>query len=264
MLPEIVDRYVRAIDDGAPGLLTGFYLTGSIALGDYRAGRSDVDGVATLSRELTPADVTALRHVHEAVLPDAPHVDVVYLTADAFSSQPAARQRAPHSFEHSFRPDAPCAQLSPVTWAEVADYAVTVRGETPASLGITSDAAGLDAWVRGNLDSYWRGHGAEARVMVADIDGDMPLTFVEMLAWSVLGPPRLLYTITTGEITSKTVAGAWAAVRFPPYADLIDRCVRFRAGETVSATIADVRAAADLTDAVIDAALAVPPWRVGN
>jgi hypothetical protein len=258
MYPEIVDQYVAAVDAAAPGLLTGLYLTGSIALDDYQPGVSDVDAVATVSRSLTPADLDALRRVHEVVLPDAPHVDVVYLTSAVFASQPSAGEVAPHSFEHGFRAAEQCSQLGPVTWAEVANYALTIRGEHPTSLGVTSDTASLIAWVRGNLLSYWAGHTEQTRAMIVDLDADMPLPFVSMLQWHVLGPPRLHYTVVTGEIASKTAAGAWAAVRFPEYAELIDRCLRSRRGEMISATVRDVRAACDLADVVTATALDRP------
>ena len=251
MIPQIVDQYVEAIDTVAPGLLSGLYLTGSIALGDYQPGRSDVDAIAVVSRDLTSADLVVLRNVHETALPDAPHVDAVYLTADRFATQPSAADVAPFSLERSFHTTEPCGQLGPVTWAELARYSVTVRGDEPSDLGVTWDAPTLDAWVRGNLTSYWGQHSAQTRAMLADAPEEVPLPEVSMLEWAVLGPPRLYYTVVTGDIASKTAAGVWAAERFPEHAELIGRCIRSRRGEQISATIGDARAATDLIDAVI-------------
>jgi hypothetical protein len=59
-----VDRFLARLDRAVPGTVAGFYVVGSVALGGFRAGRSDSDFVATLDRSLTPADLSALRSVH--------------------------------------------------------------------------------------------------------------------------------------------------------------------------------------------------------
>ncbi len=43
---ELVDVHLRALDETAPGLVELLYLTGSVALGDYRPGDSDIDFLA--------------------------------------------------------------------------------------------------------------------------------------------------------------------------------------------------------------------------
>ena len=68
MLPvpvaEVVDRFLARLDRAVPGAVAGFYVVGSVALGGFRAGRSDIDFVATLDRPLMPADLSALRSAH--------------------------------------------------------------------------------------------------------------------------------------------------------------------------------------------------------
>ena len=50
-----VQRYLRLADRLLPGMITGFYVTGSVALGAYRPGRSDIDFVAVLKVRPTVA-----------------------------------------------------------------------------------------------------------------------------------------------------------------------------------------------------------------
>jgi hypothetical protein len=47
-----VGRYLRQVDMAIPGAIHGFYVVGSIALGAFRPGRSDVDFVAVLGDRL--------------------------------------------------------------------------------------------------------------------------------------------------------------------------------------------------------------------
>jgi hypothetical protein len=73
-----------------------------------------------------------------------------------------------------------------------------------------------------------------------------------MLAWVVLGPPRLHYTLATGDITSKAGAGGYLAAQFPQYAELALRTVAGRRGELVEYTAADALLAADMIDTLTD------------
>src|SRR5687768_11966485 len=58
---ETCATYLELADRHAPGLVQGLYLQGSVALGDYRPGVSDIDFVAVVSG--TP-DVRALEVIH--------------------------------------------------------------------------------------------------------------------------------------------------------------------------------------------------------
>ena len=45
-MESVVNAYLRSIDEEAPGLIEGLYLTGSVALGEFRASTSDIDFLA--------------------------------------------------------------------------------------------------------------------------------------------------------------------------------------------------------------------------
>jgi Nucleotidyltransferase domain len=68
VIPEpaatVIGRFVATLDRALPGVIGGFYVVGSIALGAFRPGRSDIDFVATLPRPLSPAEIGTLRAVH--------------------------------------------------------------------------------------------------------------------------------------------------------------------------------------------------------
>lgn len=68
VLPEpaarVVDRFLTRVDRALPGVIDGFYIVGSLALGGFRVGRSDIDFVATTTGPLSPCALKALRTVH--------------------------------------------------------------------------------------------------------------------------------------------------------------------------------------------------------
>ena len=69
-LPPVVDatvrRYLGVADLLLPGRVVGFYLIGSVALGAFRPGRSDIDFVAVLDDGLDGGELRRLRAVHAA------------------------------------------------------------------------------------------------------------------------------------------------------------------------------------------------------
>jgi len=253
--PEAIARdFLRRIDTAAPGLVTALYLTGSVALGDFNPPGSDVDGVAVVCRRPDAGDLAALRNVH-GEMSGRPYLDLIYLTEAQLSAQPSDAEEVPYSQDGEFRDSGACGQLNPVLWTELSRYGRTVRGATPAERDVTPDPDLLREWNVQNLRTYWAGLANYVRGATADgRDGTEPVD-IEMLRWVVLGPPRLHYTLATGGIATKSQAGRYAAERSPRWAELCDRCVRSRGGEPVTATVDDMRSAAELMAEVIEDAL---------
>src|SRR5688500_19225057 len=80
-----MSAYARLVDDQLPGRISGLYLTGSVALDDYRPGRSDIDFVAVSDTALQASELEILRRVHAELRraprrkpPGGPQVDGIY------------------------------------------------------------------------------------------------------------------------------------------------------------------------------------------
>jgi hypothetical protein len=247
-----VEDYLIAVDRVVPGLITGLYLTGSVALGDYHEGISDVDFIAVVAHHPDADELDALARVHADLAP-TPKMDGVYLTATDFAAQPADCRPAPHSLDGEFHAGGECFQLNPVLWAELAQDGVAIRGPEPDRV---VDQDRLREWNRDNLKSYWVPFVAECRAIMATRDPDLPLPYPGSLPWLVTGPPRLHLTIATGEIASKTKAARYAAALFPNWAELVDKALAVRSGREVRPVVADMIDACDLAETVINDALA--------
>ncbi|WP_200216331.1 hypothetical protein [Micromonospora coerulea] len=233
-----------------PGLVTGLLITGSIPLGDFQAWVSDIDFVAVMDAEPSPAQLAALPEVH-AQLPSGPHYDGIYLTREQLAASSRVDDVAPQILAGEFTPAKPAGQLNPVTWLEVARHGVPVRGDRPA---VALDEDHLRAWLRGNLSGYWSTWVAKARRELGTLVADDPIP-AETMVWGVTGPSRLHHTLATGDVTTRSGACRYTAERFPAWAELCDRAMRARAGADVRFTVTDGWAMTELMTAVIADAL---------
>jgi hypothetical protein len=249
-------EFLAALDEAVPDLVTGLYLTGSTALGDVQP-ESDIDMIAILAEEPSRGQAEALRAVH-AARPGRPYLDATYLSAAQFGAQPMdGTLVTPYAQEGVLETGEPAFELNPSTWVALARYGIAVRGPERDELGIHVDDDVLSAWNKANLRIYWRGVMQESRAAVATRDPAAPVPG-HVLSWVVLGPPRLHYTIATGDVTSKTGAGEYALGVFPAYRDIIERALAARRGEPVTATTSDLGVAADYVDTVVADALSLP------
>jgi hypothetical protein len=246
----LVTERLDTVDAALPGFVTGLWVTGSAASGDWRPDRSDVDFVAATNRVPALFDVEELAALHASR--SEPLYDGIYVAESDLGAPPSAEEPAAHVTNGEFG-TGPCGQCTPAAWLELRQDGVAVRGPAPAELVVAPEPAVLRSWLLGNLRGYWSDTAAHAgrvgaeRLAAAPVGGDP-------VVWMVLGAPRLHATLTTGRIVSKTAAGAYAAERFPAYAELAERCVRWRAGEPEEFTMADGLRAAALIRAVVSAA----------
>lgn len=226
---EILDAFLAAADEAAAGLVEGLYLTGSVALADFRPHESDIDFVAVTAARPDAAALDALGRVHarlQARYP-RPYFDGVYVTWADLRRDPALASPAPYAHEGRFGSGS--FGLDPVTWHTLARHGLPVRGPAPADLAVWADPAALAAWTSGNLDSYWRPWRDRharlcSRAGLAALGAWAP-------AWGVLGVSRLHYTLATGAITSKAGAGRYALGAFPArWHRVIRECLRLRRG----------------------------------
>ena len=208
LVADVVAAYLDAVDREAPRLVDGFYLIGSVALGEFRPRTSDVDFVAVTDAPLGTTALDALARAHARLrtrLP-RPHLDGIYTTWDDLARNPALR-RGPHCALGRFHADAQ-GPGDPVTWHTLASHGVACRGPSPADVRIWTDARALAAWTQENLDTYWRRLLGRA---ASPLDAWFAASHMAYGAvWIVLGTSRLHYTLATNDVCSKEAAGEYA------------------------------------------------------
>jgi hypothetical protein len=151
-----------------------------------------------------------LKRAHEATRTQFPAtvLDGFHCTADDLAADATTVGGRPVFYQGAFQ-TAGTLDINPVTWHELAERAVIVRGPLPR---VRTDPAQLTAFTRGNLDTYWRGILARIEEVGAGSAGELD----EAVAWVVLGAARLHHLLTQGRITSKSGAGRHVVEHLDP------------------------------------------------
>lgn len=225
---DIGEQYLRAFDQRYPGLLTGLYLVGSIALDDYREGASDIDFIAVSAGPVS-ADRVAPIHADLRSRWPRPHFDGVYLTNADLGAPAADAPSGVSIIEGTVVPNSR-AERHAVTWLTLRRSGVALRGPPPSDQWIHGDIDAARVHARQNLVEYWRPWVEQHRNMLSP--AGLHSLAADAVIWSVLGVSRLHATIAEGTLLSKTGAGEYAAAQFPGHARIINCALALRRGET--------------------------------
>ncbi|HVU10945.1 MAG TPA: aminoglycoside adenylyltransferase domain-containing protein [Phototrophicaceae bacterium] len=233
MLPTIpeairplLDSYLAAVDHELPGLLIGFYLHGSIALGAFKAASSDIDALAVVSGRCGTYELDRLTQIHAIINRDypRPYLEVIYLQPSDLGR--AAAQIEPFPYAHDGRFTASGHfEINDVTWWVLKNRGITLRGTPAADLNFTVDWDTLITHMRVNLNTYWRSYTTSpARIALLFSDYG--------IQWAVTGVLRQYYSFHEGSITSKDGAALYALDHVPQqWHRLIQEALNIRSGK---------------------------------
>lgn len=248
-----LDAYLAGLDRTLPhDTVAGVYLTGSIALGDYHHGQSDLDILTLTTRPLHDEELTALDELHQRLKRETqPHTDAAYVPRECVGTLPdvdAAGQG--YVVDGVFRRGGDQQDL--VVWAILDLCGVTLRGPEAKTLGAAPDPAAFRAWNRGNLEEYWHAQATRLRDGLGERPEDEPMPAF-FAVWFGTGPGRLHRTIATGEIISKSASADYTAQLFPAYRDLLARVKATRAGdESITYSVRDGLDLCDLVEGICE------------
>jgi hypothetical protein len=198
--------YLDVVDEAAPGFVEGLYVVGSVALGDWIDGSSDIDVVVVTAEPPTDDDAAVLRTVH-AVLSERqplPHIDGPYVAWADLTISPTTGLHRPYTLQGELHHDGECFEINPITWYTLAAHGRTARGPAPSKLGVWTSVDERIRFVVDNLAGYWTDTAAAVEAACADADARFDR---ESFVWCALGALRLHHTAFTGEVISKTAAG---------------------------------------------------------
>ncbi|MDO8614586.1 MAG: DUF4111 domain-containing protein [Dehalococcoidia bacterium] len=231
--PEVsalLDELAAGVRDALGDNLLGFYLRGSLALGDFNAETSDVDILVVTERSVSEAEFEALDSLH-ARIPAAAnqygrHYEVSYIDRASLKRFNPGERRHPT-----------VGSDWPFVWAEhrdnfilerwmVRERGVTVVGPDPKTLIDPISADDLRAAVvsefRARME-HWAG-------------GDEPPAWMDTRyyqAFEIETICRGLYTLQSGELPTKPQAVAWALETLPePWHTLVVWSQEHRADKT--------------------------------
>jgi Domain of unknown function (DUF4111) len=225
----VLNAYISLVNDSLPGLLAGLYLHGSLALGAYDPGLSDIDFIAITSRRCTPSDIDTLCVIHHTLIERYPQAQLEgsYLqwldlgqSEDAIPPHPHIHDGVVHASGYH--------DINAVTWWILKHSGIAVLGPPPEHFAIEVDLDDLLAKMHHNLNTYWARFTTNPRRMSWLLDD-------YGIQWAVLGVLRQFYTFRERAITSKTAAGTYALAHTPrQWHLLIQEAINIRMGTHAS------------------------------
>jgi hypothetical protein len=221
---ERVAELTTLLGDALGPNLLALYLFGSLPAGGFVEGRSDVDLLAIVERDVDEALLEELRRLHSDFVRAHPaweeRVEVGYVgraVLQTFGTRPAGTMAAISPGEPLHLKDATWGWV--LNWHGACSRGETLLGPPPLELGpaVTAEAFRIAVW---ELLEEWRGDVREPTIAWVPAQR----------GYAVVTVCRALHALETGEQTTKEAAAAWAAERFPEWA------------EFVRASLADLRA----------------------
>jgi hypothetical protein len=150
-----------------------------------------------------------------------PAYDGFYVVADDLAGSPDLVPDVPGVL-HGWFDVGTHADVSHITWRELRDHGITLRGSDLREMTIWSDDEALHRSTRQNLDTYWRTQ------LLAMEHHPREASLPQAAEWGGLGAPRLVHLLLTGRPTSKSGAGRWAVEAYPHHREIVEEALRAR------------------------------------
>jgi hypothetical protein len=239
-----VNQVLHTILSGAHTILAdrfvGMYLYGSLALGDFAPGRSDIDFLVVTTGDTPEDDFLALQAMHDGIAasdsPWAMEIEGSYIPQEALRRYDPANVRHPHIDRGGGRLRIEQHDTDWVVQRHVLREHGTVLAGPP--LDSLIDPV-LPRELRGALLELMRGWWAPM------LDDPTHLRSPGYQDYAVLTMCRVLYTLEYGTIVSKPVAARWAQATLDErWVPIIERALAWGhdlTDETLNDTLSFIR-----------------------
>jgi hypothetical protein len=246
--PWILARlFTNRLADLLGDTLCDVVVVGSASLGDWQAN-SDIDLVCVVKKALDSRARDAVAPLHENSRHEYGHtIDAMYVTRDGLAKGPDTLQSVVATVAGTLHPESTDGPMNWATWLNIVQCgvrvplaeggAMTVVDPRNAGMPIEEEAAreGAVRFSRANLDQYWRNRiNLSEQIYLAE-GATHPVSAFEV-EWMSLGPARLLATVLTGRIVSKSEGGELAADRSPEFRPHLTRVLDARRAAEVATT----------------------------
>ena len=189
-LDRALDRFV--VDARAVAPIEAVWAHGSLALGDYQQGRSDVDLIAVVGSELTDEQKLALERVHRDLIeqePSAAKLHCSYMAASGLGEL-GKRHFTWAQGRVLSRP------VTPVTRRELHLGKYSLHGKSPVDVLPAVSDQELEEFIRRDLREYWLPYTAKPMYWMIDLWVDLGMVTVA----------RATTTLRDGQLITKAEA----------------------------------------------------------
>ncbi|WP_158598360.1 aminoglycoside adenylyltransferase domain-containing protein [Falsibacillus albus] len=227
---EVLDDYIELIGASLPTRLEGLYVHGSIALGAYVEGKSDIDFIAVTSEPITEKDLPLLSGLHLRIKKMFPsfELDGGYVTWDDLAEDDIYQKSFVYYNDGEMKKGT---VINPVTTWFLQKKAVNIIGPGIQELEIGLDDRLLIRYTFENINTYWADRIQFLESQVDRLDQWTTEQIDSELEWSILGMLRQYYTLKEKDIISKVEAGEYALRHLPAlWHPIIQEAINIRSG----------------------------------
>jgi hypothetical protein len=242
----VLHAFAEQLRSTLGGHFRGMYLSGSLALGDFDPGASDIDFVVVTEDALSADHVEALRDMHarfeSSGSPWAGRVEAVYVSPEALNHRPISPASYPQVEKGGALFVAPLESGWIYHCYTLREHGVTVAGPRLRPLIKPVDPDDMRR-AAAPVAGLWLHQSRHDPSWLAWIRSQDALAFV------VLTLCRLLYTLDSGSVASKPAAALWARKELGP--------VGARWGELIERALAEQHSRAETSEGDRAAAIAL-------
>jgi hypothetical protein len=223
MLPQMVEKTMNILCRSLKlntSVVESVYLYGSVALGNFIEGSSDIDFLAILRHPPSKEDILAISSAHEKVEADIPSTDIMgaYVLVNELGKPPHEMSSLLTYYNKQLYDDGTGADINPITWWILKNHGIRVYG-SELSFNFHLEANSLVKYVMENLNTYWVGWivRLENQLTLNNDSNHESVTkqLDEAVEWCALGMLRQLYTVKECDIKSKIDAGFYGIQIIP-------------------------------------------------
>lgn len=225
----ILNEYFDLLESKLPSFLEAYYIYGSVSLGAFNYGFSDIDFIAVMKRKVTESDISILKEIHSQIKNKFPKTDLMglYIQESDLQLQHKNERSCPCFIDGVFK-GLEKFEKNSIDAYQLKKYGITLKGQEIESYDYIVDWDILVHNMRDNLNTYWL-NWMNSCVKFPSIRYIGSFVSLGMIEWGVLGVSRLYYTFREKDMTSKVGAGEYALRTVPQkWHKIINESMRLR------------------------------------
>ncbi|MFC7370592.1 aminoglycoside adenylyltransferase domain-containing protein [Fictibacillus iocasae] len=232
---EVLRTYFHAMNSELPDLLSSFYVIGSLSLGAFIEGRSDIDFVAVTKRPLSEPEILQLQRIHRMLKKQCKSagLDGKYTVEEHLFGFGETAYLSPYfndgrliGFELFDRGSIDAYRLK--------KYGLVIIGRPIESYQLPENWTYLKEKTLDNVNTYWTAWKERCSIKTS-LEFPASLLSKSFIEWGVLGVTRLYFTLNEEDIISKAGAGEYALHHVPvKHHRILKEALRIRNGSQVA------------------------------
>lgn len=221
ILRPLLQDYIGLIKDAFLEDVMGVYLYGSIALAGYEDGKSDIDFITVLKKEVDHQQFEKIKNIHSQLIArhDRAHkMDGIYVSYRDLGK--SNKELEAYPFVNDGHVQWGNWDINHVTWWSLKGFAIPLTGVDPNMLPFKPKWEDVEDTMQFNLDVYWRGRASRLATLLESED----------VSDAVLTLCRIHYTLRDQIFIPKVDAGRRYLNDYPKseWGPLIKEAVRLR------------------------------------